>query len=159
VDDKSQGPAGLQHVEDRLGYPSLICPVEGLAERDKPIRSWSDSRQIFGQSLNPVDVGYAELVRCHSSLREHVGVGVETDCAFEERGETDREDSGAAARIQETSAPVEIAFFGEDPLEIRGVGRAAGSVVCSRTEIYGRVVRHHTSIGGIRVAHHLWLCG
>jgi hypothetical protein len=69
--------------------------------------------------LDPADVRDALFVGGSATFGEHGWVGVEADRLLEQVGDSDREDAGAAASVEESPAPIQIQLLDENSLELR----------------------------------------
>lgn len=88
-------------------------------------------REVLGQGLDPADVRDAPFLDGPATFGEHRRVGVEADRLLEQVGESDGEDAGAAAAVEEPPAPVQTQFLGENGLELRRIGGSTAPVVAA----------------------------
>ena len=93
--------------------------MERLSEGDQPIRSGCSFGKVLGQGFNPADVRDPQFVGSLPTFGEHRWIGIETDRLLEQVSKADGENPRAGAGIEESPAPVQIKFLGENGLEVR----------------------------------------
>jgi hypothetical protein len=98
-----------------LGF---VCPVKRLAERNHAVRARCRPREILGEGLDPADVRDASLAGGSATFGEHCRIGVEADRVLEQVGESDGEDPGPAATVEESSGSIKVELGGQDSLEL-----------------------------------------
>ena len=113
-----QRPTWLQHVVHRLGNTGFVRPVERQAEGNYSVLSRCRPRELLGESLDPADVGHALFARGPATFSEHCWIGIEANRALEQVGESEGEDAGPAADVEEPSGPIEGEVGGENGLEL-----------------------------------------
>src|SRR5215213_7363844 len=131
MNDQGKRAPRLQHVVHDLGYAGLVGPVEGLTEGDQWVRSRCCGRKILGSSLNPADVRDTQFLAESATFGEHRGVGVETDRLLKQVGESDGEDAGTAAAVEEPPRPIQAQLPSDNSLKLRRIGRSTLPVMDS----------------------------
>jgi hypothetical protein len=77
-----------------------------------------------------------------ATLSDHGWIGVEANRVLEQVSESDGQDAGTAATVEEPSGPIQTEFRGENSLELGRVGRSTAAVMGSGTLVDRRVVPH-----------------
>src|SRR5580692_3240406 len=150
--DEDHSAARLHHVVDRLGHPSLVGPVERLAERDQSVRPGRHRGKVLGPALDPGDVRDVPLPCGPATLGDHRRIGVKADGALKQVRQSYGEDAGTTPHVQQPSAAIQAEFLSEESLEPGRVGRSPVPVVDSRAIIERRVVSHRRTLPSPRSA-------